>query len=1108
MLGALVGAGLVHAEEPQPPEALVFVMIGQSNMEGYSYDAPVEDYVNLFPEYWPTQVEEGPNALDATQVKLMYSLASFGLTTPFPKPGSDSGQNFIPLKDDPFDWETNFPTNSYPHRYGPEIALGLALENANPDKRIFIVKIAAGSQAMTYWDPDFPTPHFGAQRSLSAVQAAKGRLDALVLAGEISGYSVEALMWMQGEGDAFETDPGGRIWWERGLRGMHRSIAQVMGGPADSMALIVGRIRDGQQSVRQPGVAANYPRAAPLQAIRQIQSLVGLGEDGIRKVVIDTDDMEVWPGDRIHYSALGLFELGVGFFDAWQSLQHARPVILSEELASGVVGESYAQQLNGTSSAGLLAWELFGGEKDALPASDLLPDGLELATDGSISGTPAEAGTFSFFVSATDENGIVRLKTLHLVVAEAAQDWDVVPPSAMSTVVRDDTVGAKITNVPPDRGPATDKLFPVQSVNFVSTDAAPGAVETWIQFPLNSLNAANIGQAKLRLYVLDLAINANGQPVTAVNFTLGTAGDQNWNESTLTWESRVSGTMIASSSVNGAGWVEWDVTDYLRSHVGAVAGFSVSADVQGEVRIAGKSSPLGAPVLLVQTVENPQLSAPTITRQPVPRTVLVAERASFEVWGSGNPTPLYQWQVSTDNGVTFVDLPGANSATLALEPAAIEQSGNLYQVVITNSGGTVTSDRVALTVLLAPPPAITQQPQSATSYVNGFVAFSVVANGFGELTYQWFRDDMEIQGAISAGISFTGLTLEDDGSVFYVKITDELDQTTDSELAVLTIEAAPEEIVLRPNADKSSLSDESGTNIGLNISGSGPPPDNDRLLAAHAFIRFDAAVFDGRVIEEAKLKFHFNKNDQSLRIWRVDIDWTESTPGADLVDLANLDYAAPQLLVPVTAGINEVDVTALLPSDVTSASQFTFVLIRERLSDEWDSIQSRDAALPPELYLRFEVPLTFDRWMASLPEPPPEGLRGLLDDPAGSGITNLLSYALGRDPMSVDRALLPLVSMVQEAEQTFLAVTYRRRVEGVGDAVSGYIANGVEYLVETNHGLASADWVSGPTALLAVGDPVPAEEGFETVTVRSLTPMEGNEAEFIRLLVRDVGDEL
>ena len=91
---------------------------------------------------------------------------------------------------------------------------------------------------------------------------------------------------------------------------------------------------------------------------------------------------------------------------------------------------------------------------------------------------------------------------------------------------------------------------------------------------------------------------------------------------------------------------------------------------------------------------------PSVTKQPVSRTVNVGHTARLSAKASGTPTPTVQWEVSTD-GVTFVDVAGATSRTLKFTPTA-GQSGDQYEAVFSNASGTATTAPAALYVTIAP----------------------------------------------------------------------------------------------------------------------------------------------------------------------------------------------------------------------------------------------------------------------------------------------------------------------------------------------------------------------------------------------------------------------
>ena len=88
---------------------------------------------------------------------------------------------------------------------------------------------------------------------------------------------------------------------------------------------------------------------------------------------------------------------------------------------------------------------------------------------------------------------------------------------------------------------------------------------------------------------------------------------------------------------------------------------------------------------------------PVVTAQPEDQTVHAGDTVSFSAAANGDPAPSLQWQVSTDSGATWTDIAGATASPLTFT-ASLEQNGNQYHAVFTNSAGSVTSDAATLTV--------------------------------------------------------------------------------------------------------------------------------------------------------------------------------------------------------------------------------------------------------------------------------------------------------------------------------------------------------------------------------------------------------------------------
>lgn len=108
--------------------------------------------------------------------------------------------------------------------------------------------------------------------------------------------------------------------------------------------------------------------------------------------------------------------------------------------------------------------------------------------------------------------------------------------------------------------------------------------------------------------------------------------------------------------------------------------------------------------------------------------------------GTGFPDPVYQWQVSDNDGVNWVDIAGKTSHVLAGITASATRS---YRVVAAANLPNLASPfcRVVsnpLKVTVVPPLSISQQPGDLTACLNEQPFFEVVASGgYPEPEYHW-----------------------------------------------------------------------------------------------------------------------------------------------------------------------------------------------------------------------------------------------------------------------------------------------------------------------------------------------------------------------------------
>jgi len=176
--------------------------------------------------------------------------------------------------------------------------------------------------------------------------------------------------------------------------------------------------------------------------------------------------------------------------------------------------------------------------------------------------------------------------------------------------------------------------------------------------------------------------------------------------------------------------------------------------------------------------------APTITTQPANETITAGQTATFTVVASGTAPLSYQWQ---QNGV---NISGATASSYTTPATTTSQSGTTFDVVVSNSAGSVTSAAATLTVnAAAVAPTITTQPANETVVAGQTATFTAVANGTGPLSYQWLKNGANISGATSSSYTTPATTTSQSGTTFDVVVTNSAGSVTSTQ-ATMTVNAA------------------------------------------------------------------------------------------------------------------------------------------------------------------------------------------------------------------------------------------------------------------------------------------------------------------------------
>lgn len=210
---------------------------------------------------------------------------------------------------------------------------------------------------------------------------------------------------------------------------------------------------------------------------------------------------------------------------------------------------------------------------------------------------------------------------------------------------------------------------------------------------------------------------------------------------------------------------------------------------------------------------------PTITVQPVSRVVGVGSNFTVNVTANGVPALAYQWRYNETNigGAT-----GSSYTVINTQPA----NAGGYDVVLTNTLGSVTSSVATITVVYLPP-ALSQQPVGGNFAVGNPFALTATASGTAPLSWQWFKDDVALTNAAAITTNLTGNTtfnytndsaqLADAGS-YWVVVNNSTGSVTSS-VAVVNVGYAPV-IVQQPLSATNNLG---GSNtFSCTVTGSAP----------------------------------------------------------------------------------------------------------------------------------------------------------------------------------------------------------------------------------------------------------------------------------------------
>ncbi len=159
------------------------------------------------------------------------------------------------------------------------------------------------------------------------------------------------------------------------------------------------------------------------------------------------------------------------------------PTITTESLPGGTVGTAYSQTLAADGSAPI-AWSVTNGS---------LPEGLTLSNDGTISGTPTAAGTYTFDVEAKNDYGSeARKLTIEIKAA---------PTGAVSVSVTPDAI--RLPSVTEGYEPQEPKYITIKNTGDQTIQFKEHGKDPWLIITLDKTTLEPDEEATMKIKLKD-----------------------------------------------------------------------------------------------------------------------------------------------------------------------------------------------------------------------------------------------------------------------------------------------------------------------------------------------------------------------------------------------------------------------------------------------------------------------------------------------------------------------------------------------------------------------------------------------------------------------------
>ena len=533
-----------------------------------------------------------------------------------------------------------------------------------------------------------------------------------------------------------------------------------------------------------------------------------------------------------------------------------------------VIGSAYRQTITATGGAAPYSFMILGS----------LPTGITLGTDGVISGTPTQAGSFNFNVIAIDANGFtgnqihymdIALPTLAMTPASGTLTTPYGAPYSQAFTA---TGGSGSSIYTLTETPPPGMSFDAGTGTISGTPTVPGSYPITITATDTVLTGAGAPFSITQNYTIDV-------PAPAIVVSPATLPDP-------------TGAVAYSQTITATGGV-------------APYGFALTAGslppgitLAAGGALSGTSNQVGTYNFTVTATDNfgqtgsraytVTIAAPTLTMTPAPGTLTAAYDAAYSQ--------------------TFTASGGSNSFSYALTgtlPAGLSFSGDTISGTPTVPGSypiTITATDTALTgagapfsirqnyTIDVPAPTITVAPETLPNTTAGLVYSQTLAatGGASPYTFAVTAGSLPTGTSLTAAGALSGTTTASGTFNFSITATDAFGQTGTQ---AYTVVVAVPTLSLTPATLPAATAGTAYTQV-LTVSGGIAPYTTTQTGTLPAGVTFNAATRT------------FSGTPTQSGTFNLSVTVTDSTGGtaATVTNAYTLTIAAPTLTMTPTAG--------------------------------------------------------------------------------------------------------------------------------------------------------------------------------------------------------------